>query len=353
MKKLLLAAFALLITALGYGQKVDLDKYNFTFEYRDLPRSPLDRSYNTFSVVVNAPSSVRMNYSEKGLEQMVNIEGWKKLEEKGHVIVEANLDDLIISSSAVKDRFEVLKDKDGKETGKKYYYWVEATYTWNGKMAIKDYKGNSINTYSYGTGSSYSTWKSSEYGTYKEAADYYNNNKYELKGQLVRTQINDAFTSLNGSLSTSYGYSERKDYEILWIMDSKKHAEHEAQQQAWATFKEAVASIKSFELPDATREKLTSLLGYFDNVITKYPTEDKGDKKLRYASFYNKAKIYLYLDNPEKAIEEADKLIANKYDEGDGKRIKKEAESLIELFKKNEKTSRHFSIDVSSANGPL
>ncbi len=68
---------------------------------------------------------------------------------------------------------------------------------------------------------------------------------------------------------------------------------------------------------------------------------------MRYSAYYNKAKIYLILDNPEAAIKECEALIANDYDTKDGERMRKEAEALISLFQKNNRNSRHFSIDLS------
>ena len=50
---------------------------------------------------------------------MIYIEGWKKLEKKGHVKIFTQLEDVFVENVEVKERVEVLKDKDGKETGKK------------------------------------------------------------------------------------------------------------------------------------------------------------------------------------------------------------------------------------------
>jgi len=351
MKKLLFLT-ALVVTALvSYGQKVDLDKFNHTFDYRDLPRNPQNPEYKTYSVSTNVPSSVRMTYGDKGIENGVSIQGLKKVTDvKGHLIVYVSMNDLIFTASKVNERVEVQKDKDGKETGRKYYYKVDATYTWGGTGSIGDYKGTAIG--SMDLQASASTWASSEYPTYKEAADYFNNNVNSIRDGLLRTEIKSALGSLNNWLSTNYGYAERTDYEILWILDSKKHPEYAAQHENWEAFKATVATVKRDAISDETKNKFYEIIKYFDGIPSKFTTDEKADKKMRYASYYNKARIYLYLDNPEAAIKEADALIANGYDDGDGKRLKKEAEALAELFKKNNATSRHFTIDLSTATPP-
>lgn len=352
MKKLLVGASLVMLSLVSFGQKVDLDKFNFTFEYRDLPRIPQSPDYRTFSVSVNASSNVRSNYGDQGLENAVNIEGWKRISgSTGHLVVDVTLGDLMFTSSQVTERVEVQKDKDGKETGRKYYYKAEANYTWTGKAAVKDFKQASVGSTSFGS-STPKVWTSSEYSTRREAADYYNNNSSSIRNSLQTEEVNTALKELSSWASTNYGFSPRKEYEILWILDNKKHPEFQAQKDNWESFKQAVSTVTADNISEETKAKFASVIKYFDEIPSRFKTDDKGDKKLRYASYYNKAKIYLYLDNPEAAIKEADALIANAYDEGDGKKIKKEADELIALFKKNNATTRHWQIDLSSATPP-
>ncbi len=353
MKKSFITVGLVALFIVSFGQKVDLDKFNFTFEYRDLPLLPQKPEYNTFSVKTNTNSAVRDNYSDTGIEELVNIQGWKRVSGvNGHLIVSVSLDDLIIASSNVTERVDIQKDKDGKETGRKYYYKVDAVYSWQGRAAVRDFKGAEIGNTSLGS-STTKTWSSSEYSTRKEAADYFNNNRTEIKGGLIRGEVNAALSALSRWLSDNYGYSVRKEPEILWILDAKKHPETAAQKENWLVFKAAVATVTADNLPDETIEKFKTVIAYFDGIPARFATEDKNDKKMRYASYYNKAKIYLYLDLPELAIKEAESLIANVYDDGDGKRLKKEAEALVKLFEKNNKISRHFSIDLSAAAAPV
>lgn len=351
MKKLFFLTALSFFALLSFGQKVDLDKFNFTFDYRGLPAAPQKPEYKTFSVNVTTTATVRGNYGDTGIEDAINMQGWKKVTgTKGHLIVSVSLEDLMINSSAVTERVDVQKDKDGKETGRKYYYKTDVTYSWAGSAAAADYQGNSLGRTSVGNSSG--TWSSSEYGTRKEAVDYYNNNKYSIRDNLLRKEVGEALTSVNGWLDDNYGYPVRKEYEILWVLDSKKHPEYQAQHDAWETFKAAVATVTADNLSAETKEKFEKVIKYFDEVPAKFATDDKGDKKMRYAAFYNKAKIYLYLDNPAAAMKEADALIANGYDDGDGKRLKKDAEALAASLQKNNTTTRHFSIDLSTAAPP-
>ena len=68
--------------------------------------------------------------------------------------------------------------------------------------------------------------------------------------------------------------------------------------------------------------------------------------KMRYASYYNLAKIYYYLDDLDQAIYYYQKVIENDYHEGQSKRNIKAIEKLKDLFSVNQVTSRHFPIEL-------
>jgi hypothetical protein len=355
MKQKLLFVGAMLLASISYGQKVDIDKEAVTFEYRDLPSKPLKPEYKTYSIMVDAFPTISAVYSQPAVVDGINIQGLKKITDgaKGHVIISVTLGDLMITNNTVTERVEVRKDKDGKETGRSYFYKVELKYTWTGKSQIADYNGTSIGYYnSEGVMPTTKSWTSDEHSSYNAATAYYNDNRTAIRGNLVRGQVSAYLSDLSIHLSNTYGYPTRKDYEYLWILDSKKHPEYQIQQDTWEAFKATMAKVNADEFPAETKEKLAEIIKYFDGIPAKYAADEKPDKKLRYASYFNKAKIYLYLDNPDAAIKEADALIANEYDDGDGKRLKKEADALIELFKKNNSNSRHFPIDLSQVQGP-
>ena len=350
--KLKIVSLLLLAGNITFAQKVDLDRYNFQGSYRSLPQKPLDASYKTYSIRVEATSAVKDGFSEMSMRDGVNIDGLKKIPDNGHINVFLLFDDLMIEKADVKERIDEKKDKDGKVTSKTSYYSVEVIYSFAGKASISDYKGASLANWTLADRGSKQTFTSTEYSTYSDAAKYYNNNKYELRNQFTRQQVGAALQSLSSSLNTNYGYPAHRDPDILWILDSKKHPEQGAQQAAWATFKETIATVTPDEVPQESKAKLLGLVQYFDSVKVKYAGSDKADKKMRYSSFYNNAKIYLYLDNPEAAIREADGLIANDYDTGDGKYLKRLAEEMIASFKRNNTATRHFRVDLSNAEGP-
>lgn len=334
------------------AQKVNLDRYTFNFSYKDLPRQPLGPEYLTYSVAATATAGVKNNYGDHGIEDAIAVEGLKRVDGLAHIMLSINVGDFMLESSDINERVEVSKDKDGKETGRTYYYTVVVTYSWEASCTAKDYKGKTLYSTGLRARSSKATWTSKEYGKRGEARDFYNNNVQEIKGQLIRKEVGDHIAYINRTTSAEYGYPVKKDSDFFWVMDSKKHPEQDAQQEVIRSFRNVIGSVTPEEFPQSVKDTLQAAITYFDGIATKYATSDKADKKLRYGAYYNKAKIYLFLDNPEAAIKEADALIANDYDSGDGKRLKKEAEELRESLKKNNMTARHFDDKSTNAVAP-
>ena len=95
------------------------------------------------------------------------------------------------------------------------------------------------------------------------------------------------------------------------------------------------------------------VIDYFEKVKKEYVTSDKEGRKMRYASYYNLAKIYIYLDEPGKAITEADALAMNDFDEKDGRMLHQSAALLADKLQKNNATTRHFALNVNNYTSPV
>lgn len=74
---------------------------------------------------------------------------------------------------------------------------------------------------------------------------------------------------------------------------------------------------------------------------------------MRYASYYNLAVLYYYLDDPQNMMKEAQGLILNDYDVSDGKAFERTAIWLKNLFETNNIYTRHFPVDPAQFKGPF
>lgn len=335
----------------AHAQKVDLDRHNFKYGYRKLPSNPLDEGYKTYNFSIASSASIKEVYNDELVKSAVLIDGLKKVDGQGHITINISMGEVALRDPQLKEREEITKDKDGKETGRKKYYWIEATYNWNADANVTDYKGNRLHRVIFASGEA-NTWKSSEYESRAAPGDYYNNNRFSIRSGLASTLAGNAMKTLQSTLNNRYGYPAYTEHDILWVMDSKKHPEQDAMQNAWTQFKAAVATMNASDSLGEFRTKTIPVIAYFDSLKTRFTGSEKADKKLRYAAYYCLAKIYLLLDNPDAAIKEADGLVANDYDPKDGKYLRKEAEDMKTLFEKNQIYTRHFPIDISQYKAP-
>jgi hypothetical protein len=116
--------------------------------------------------------------------------------------------------------------------------------------------------------------------------------------------------------------------------------------------KASIAKVKANGIDAATRAELMSSIDYMTTVKGKYATEEKGDRKMRYACSYNNAVLYTILDMPDKAVEECNALVANDYDVKDGEKMIEKLNKIKALMAKNNKVSRHYPIDTTKFNTP-
>ena len=161
--------FTLLLCIAGYGQKVDLDKFYFTASFRELPQQPLDTSYHTFSVTAETGPLTRLAVSPPELQQRVMMDGWKRLNYDAHLQVQFKFEDVIVEQTNVKENVEILKDKNGKEIGKKSTYVMQVTYSYGATAKIADYKGQMVGDFTLASRDQKRTYNSESFPSTSEA----------------------------------------------------------------------------------------------------------------------------------------------------------------------------------------
>jgi hypothetical protein len=342
MKRLLFIATSVVAACSVQAQKVDLDRFNFTFEYRNLPSTPLDSTYKTFSVSVDASENVENSMGAGAISSRVNLQGFSRVDRKGDVVIAVQIEDLMIDKDQIIENVSENKNKDGSVT-KTYSYYVSVDYSMRGTADFRDKNGAELKKgISLFTSRSYN-WASSTYKTRSEASSYFYNNKRAIINNLVRERIGEAINELNAHVNRFYGYPITNVSMHLWLNDSKKHPEYEPMNTRWLALKPALQGVTANQISEDTRSKILEMIKYFDGIKTTYNKDEKSDKKLRYAAYYNNSVLYMLLDMPEKAGEEGNGLIANDYDAKDGKYLNESAEALIALFAANHANTRHFS----------
>jgi hypothetical protein len=374
MKKITLLCFSFLSVA-SFAQKVDLDRFYFNVSYQDLPKTivPLEQRTYATNIITDGPISIQFP-SAKVLNNQLNIYGWKKVTDNASVTVDLNLADFYEEGTTVETRKVEEKDKDGKVVRSYPMYTLVTTYRGKGYAVVSapvvakapvaaapvetapkpanrflkstnqdapasDANSAASNTMRFNFSDQY-TYKTAENASQsfleRENAK---NRSVNLQNRL-REYVDNAIKSANTQLNYNFGFTPISFQEQLWIMDSKEE-EGAIQKEAIEAVKVQFAGMRADQPIDKLTQDLQPLIEYFESLKTKYTEDNKGSKKIRYSAYYNLGKIYLYLDQPEKAIKEGEGLIANDYDKGDGKDLISSAKKLIDKFNAAQIRTRH------------
>lgn len=352
MNKVCILSFTLLLSVAAICQRVDLDKYNFNASYIDLPKMIIDTSYKTYFVEIDAPPVLRRDLNEMESEEMVWIEGWKKLSGKGHVKIFIQFEDIFIENVEVRERVEILKDKNGKETGRRSHFFTQLVYSFAAQSEVSDYKGNPIITINLADRDNRQTYNSQEFSSFIEASLYYKFRGIDFTKEIAKRAVRNAMSYLSNNMTYNFGYSSRTVSDFLWILDSKKHPEYEAHRKVWLVFKQAMFRMHAEEPLDEVKKSLIPVISYYETIKKRYSSNSKAHRKLRYASYFNLAKLYYYIDDPDSVMREAGELMMNDYDEKDGRRLEAAATELKMLLKQNRFSSRHFPLETEKYTGP-
>lgn len=215
MKRIIFLVLLSMAFATVNAQRVDLDKEHFKHRYRRWPNKVLDSSYSTYSVNVKQTATIE-KYFKNDPAAAIAIAGRESVATDGHIQVSVNLGDVIVESSGIRNREEVNKDKDGKETGRRKYYWIELVYRFSADVKVTGYKGEELEAYELESKENKETWRSSEYQSYSEAAKYYDNNKLAIRSDFITKKITSELNDLNASLNANYGFTAIAASEILW-----------------------------------------------------------------------------------------------------------------------------------------
>ncbi|MBI1341646.1 MAG: hypothetical protein GC171_01795 [Terrimonas sp.] len=353
MKNILFIILALLCIKRTEAQRVDLDRFNFSVSYRDFPENPLPDTYKTYSIRIEAAPSLGLGYTAQNFADDIQIDGLRKVEGTGHVTILLMMDDIIFEKTEKKERVQTTKDKQGNEV-KKSFFSTELVYSFAARMSVYDYKGNTLlSNRVFFDRNNKRTFKTPESATIADADNYYSNKSSDIRASLARQLTTGVVSQAAAWLNDQYGYPVRRNNDILWILNNKRHPSYKDQQKAWNDFKNAIVLINENEPLDKAKEKFNPVIAYFEKVKKIYTATDKESRKMRYASYFNLAKIYIYLDEPEKALVEADALSMNDYDEKDGRYLRSMAESLSEKLRKNNADTRHFVVDADHYDPPV
>lgn len=342
MKKInLTLIIALLYVSFSFAQKVNLDREYLSVSHIYLPSAPiLDESLRTYIVDAN----VKDEYEKDELLKKIKLHGFEKRSDAGTISVNIEISGIIIDAVELRKREKVNKDKEGNVTSTDKYYTPIITYKSSGYARILNETSGKTTSLVLGKKS---TYKASEYNSYKKASEYFKLNKENLTDKFQNEFINSIPFTVNKKLNNKFGYKPYISKALFWFLGSKKNDDYESQQESIKNVKSLLGKLDpNVPISDELKAELQENIDYLMTMVTKYAKDDKKHKKMRYSSYLNVAQLYYHFDMPDKAIEYAEKLIANDYDKKDGKKIIKISNALKAEFTLNKMNTRHFPVDT-------
>ncbi len=334
MKKIFISVLTLLMCQLAYCQSTDLDREYFSATYVNLPTLPIiDNELRTYSTD----------------NQGVVIQGFSKVDSNASIVVNFNFGGTTVSNVEINTHKYEKKDKSGKVLSVSYTYTASARYTSKAILYTVDNLSSKSWNNSFRESKS---WVSNSFRSYKKAQGYYNNNRFELKSKYQNAHRNAIRSKINSHLNRLYGYTIfRTKSAHFWILGSKKHPEYQKHHEAFETLKGLFATMRYNEPTDKIAKDVQASIDYFIGVTQRYEGKKRKARKIRYASYYNIAQLYYYLDNVHKCKEYATKLIENNYDKSDGKYFLRIANALDKKLVTNKTSSRHMEIVTEDLGG--
>ncbi|ATA90451.1 hypothetical protein ACI75Y_07925 [Capnocytophaga stomatis] len=336
-----IAILALGTSFISYAQNADLDRFNVSYEYVNLPTHPInDPALRHFSITTNADV-----YDKSKILDNINLVGFKKREEgqDATIKIDVRIERLKVEQMDIRTEKSEKKDDKGNVIETTYTYYPYMDYVTNGSAAFTNNSGDSFNQRLGGsqrhTGESHRS-----YG----AAQNYLKNNYEI---LTQNFQNKFVASIPREVqyygNRLYGYPTYNDNILFWILGSKKNPEYQNCQKIMTKIRSMVGGLKANEpISEELKNEFNEIEKHFLDILPKYTDSKKAHRKMRYYSYYNLGRLYLIFDMPQKAIEMAEKLVQNDYDKSDGTRIKEEAEYLIKRMEINKIFTKHFPIEV-------
>ncbi len=351
MKKYYTLLFLSIPLSIFSQKRVDLDRFNFKVQFRSLPVVSLDSNYRTYNVVVQGTKLMNPFLRDMNPSNSVMLEGWRKLPRDGHLDIAVKIDDLLPETVTVKEHVTETKDKSGAVT-KTVTYYQEVLYTFAATARINDYKGIHIMDEVLANRAYKQIYNSPEFAYRALAEGYFLANSIAITSDLYRDCVNRAMRFLSQHLTDNFGFSEVTVQDYMWIVGSRKHPEYTACRQAFQLMNDVLFSLDANKPIDGVREQLKPAIDYFEKIKTRYSTTSRHDRKIRYASYFNLAVLFYYLDDPEMMMTEANGLILNDFQTSIGKSFQETALRLKNQFQRTNIYTRHFRIETSDFKGP-
>ena len=337
-----LVFFSLCILSFG-SNALDLDRETIKVSYMDLPEQPIvnpeDRKYSVFY-----NSGYKSDEFQRIIEDNFHINGFTRYDSNATIHIDFQFEDLNVTNTEVLEDERHVKDVDGKSYIECFYIPV-LTYDTSAKVFI-NYANGESNIHNFG--SKNNNFKGPETYSTSEANIALTSELYQVVFEEQNQFIIETTTAMQAILNDLHGYKAVDKSDYLLILDSKRYQEYKDYKRYYELSNRLFKQMTPFDSIDSIKTEMQPILDFLNGIPEKYQEKKKAHIKMRYASYYNMAKIYYYLEDFEKSIDYYEKVIENDYHEGQSKRNIKEINKLKDLLTVNQVSTRHLNIQLNA-----
>ncbi|MBI5916244.1 MAG: RHS repeat protein [Bacteroidetes bacterium] len=332
-----------------YGQRLKDKRTKIT--YVSLPEKKLPESYTTYSVGVYGWAVTAGGSNPDAAAKKINMDGFKRIaysrEGGGHLRIMVNTGTVTQGQAELKSKKNVYKNDKTKKETVTWEYWYEVPYSGGTSYQIYDPEGNILDS----GGSSLGDTKSTRtYNNSSELGKNYSNLMNDLKKKYSNEVSNNIIGQVNQSLAKNFDFRKTiADPELFLIVNYDTEAEYDKYyEQIDKEWKNLDAATKTEDL----KAKFGDALAFYEK---EAEMDTKGEKKLERvfeASNYNAALLNFYLDDFEKAVRYANRVIAQEGKHKKASEIIEKAQAIKVLMDLHGIPTMHYSRDLTNAMGP-
>ncbi|HZV70418.1 MAG TPA: hypothetical protein VFG10_12770 [Saprospiraceae bacterium] len=343
MKNLVTIIIFLSFYHIGFAQPVTIDNVPVAVEYYRMPDEPLDPSFTTYSVEVEARfGGLSMSgYTETSLEdEYLQLSGYKEVSRDGDVEIEASIGDFNVFGERTDYRRHKKKDKSGKEITTTAYA-KEIKYALPIAIKVVDKKGRTLEDQYIFSWTEQNTYTTSYYNSISELESYWSFNKTSKLSELQKNKIREGFSKIYDLINNKYGYRLIKENARFETIGKKKHPDYDTYQHALETIKEAFKTMDPNKSASSIKTIIKPSLDFYNAEGKKYVSKSKDDLKLSHINLYNQALAYFWMEDFEKATMFAKEIQKLSSKDKDAKRLLEDIEYVKASLERAGKKSRH------------
>jgi len=329
---------------------------NAKVSYIQLPTNPLPEAYTTYSANFrNTTNEVwEAGITESSLmSSYVDFRGLKQVGQGGHLQVNVLLGSPVLNMSSTKTRQTSKKNKDGTTTTTTYYY-RDGKFYMPISYQIVGNDGAIIKEQVVASSSTTENVKfDNRYRSSTQLRNAYREEYRNLRNNLIRKHISKHMGRMKNSIMSALDTRPASRNTDVMYIKTKKHKEYDALLAAMERTKEEFGKMSATESVETIKKELAPSIEYWERLIGSYSATEKKTRKIHWVARYNLANVHFWLDDLDKASTYAAKLTDISLRKPASKSLQRRIEDTKKLFQVNEKSSRHFAVDLSNASAPV